>query len=93
MVKSNKTAGVVQTPPPHKERVGTKIRGIEDLGENDFLRNPTGHPFKDPFDYMEGKRIDDGIPSHLWRIHDKLYDLESFDHPGYAAIMHNLLHH
>ena len=68
-------------------KVGTKIRsgeGLERLGGNDFPAHPTNHPFQNTHtcEYMEGKRIDDGLPSHLWRIHDKLYDLEGFDHPG-----------
>ena len=33
---------------------------------------------------MRGKRADDGIPKHLWRIHDDLYDLKGFTHPGGA---------
>jgi len=70
------------------EKVGTKIRGVDDLRGNDFPKDPTNHPFNNPFEYMEGKRIDDqksaGVPPHLWRIHDKLYDLSRFadSHPG-----------
>jgi fatty acid desaturase len=34
-------------------------------------------------DWLEGKRIDDDVGDH-WRVHDKLYNLESFikKHPG-----------
>lgn len=35
-------------------------------------------------EFMRGKREDDGVPAHLWRIHDDLYDLEGFKHPGGA---------
>ena|SRR3990167_1008836 len=32
--------------------------------------------------WLLGKRNDDGIDSNLWRVHDKLYNLEKFNHPG-----------
>jgi len=44
---------------------GTTIRDCPPL-ESDFPARPTGWPFKDPYDYMAGKRLDDGIASHLW---------------------------
>ena len=61
--------------------VGTKVRGLATV-PNDFPLNPTGYPYKSPFDYIDGKRIDDNVPQSLWRIHDKVYDLTSFEHPG-----------
>lgn len=38
---------------------------------------------KDPVQWLTGKAMDDGAEG-LWRVHDKLYDLESFmdTHPG-----------
>lgn len=44
-------------------------------GRDAFLRTNFG--------FLEGRRKDDGAEG-LWRIHDKLYDLESFveNHPG-----------
>ncbi|CAG0895921.1 unnamed protein product, partial [Darwinula stevensoni] len=35
-------------------------------------------------EWLKGKGKDDSVPSHLWRIHDRLYDLEEFAsrHPG-----------
>lgn len=65
-----------------RERFGTRVRGVESLGQEDFLAKPTGHPYRDFYDFIEGKRIDDRIPLHLWRVHDSLYDLSDFDHPG-----------
>jgi hypothetical protein len=70
--------GAVQGP----ELVGTTVRGGAELGENGFLKRPTGHPFMDPYHFMEGKRVDDAVPPHLWRVHDELYDLAEFKHPG-----------
>lgn len=34
--------------------------------------------------WLKFKRIDDNIGPKLWRIHDGLYDLTSFEHPGGA---------
>jgi hypothetical protein len=88
MVKENKIAAGIGGTERKMERVGTKIRGVEDLGDHDFLRQPTGFPYDDPFDFMAGKRADDGVPAHLWRIHDKLYDLHKFNHPGGKRWIH-----
>lgn len=33
---------------------------------------------------MTGKRADDGVPAHCHRVHDKVYDLGRFSHPGGA---------
>ena len=48
---------------------------------------PSGrdHFLKTAYGFLEGRRKDDGAEG-LWRIHDKLYDLESFikNHPGGA---------
>ena len=32
--------------------------------------------------WLNNKVIDDGIGKNLWRIHDDLYDLSEFKHPG-----------
>jgi len=34
--------------------------------------------------WIEGKKNDDGVKENLWRVHDKLYDLNNFidQHPG-----------
>ncbi|RXG58235.1 cytochrome b5-related protein [Armadillidium vulgare] len=39
--------------------------------------------FKSAWNWLEGKREDDGVYPY-WRIHDKLYDLSEFvdSHPG-----------
>ncbi|XP_059052809.1 cytochrome b5-related protein-like [Achroia grisella] len=39
--------------------------------------------FKDPIQWLTGKALDDGAEG-LWRVHDKIYDLDSFilHHPG-----------
>ena len=66
-----------------KKKAGTIIRNEKNL-QNDFLLKPTGWPYKNPFDFMDGKRVDDQVPQHLHRVHDNLYDLNSFDHPGGA---------
>lgn len=63
------------------DTVGTNVRSVDSL-DRDFLKRPTGWPFKDPYDFMAGKRQDDGVPCHLWRIHDRYYDLSDFKHPG-----------
>ena len=34
------------------------------------------------FDWVRNKGIDDGIDKNLWRIHNDLYDLSKFNHPG-----------
>lgn len=67
------------------ELAGTRVRTGE-IPEGDFLKHPTGYPIKDVYEYLDNKRIDDGIPGHLWRVHDKLYDLGDFveKHPGGA---------
>ena len=69
---------------------GTRVRAAAGEGdaqgfqvlERDFPKKPTGWPYHNPFDYMAGKRADDGVPPHLWRIHDSYYDLKDFKHPG-----------
>lgn len=40
---------------------------------------------RDPVQWLMGKAMDDGAEG-LWRVHDKLYDLEEFveNHPGGA---------
>jgi fatty acid desaturase len=68
--------------PPSTKPIGTTVRGDPDLDGNDFPEKPSGWPFKDPFDFIRGKRKDDGIPKHLHRVHDGLYDLSDFRHPG-----------
>ena len=32
--------------------------------------------------WLQHKKQDDKIPSSLWRVHDKLYNLNNFHHPG-----------
>lgn len=54
----------------------SSITGLESpTGRNDF--------FKTGYGFLEGRRKDDGAEG-LWRIKNKLYDLESFvkNHPG-----------
>lgn len=62
---------------------GTNVRSKTKLA-TDFPLKPTGWPFSDPYDFIDGKRVDDQVPPHLHRVHDKLYDLEHFKHPGGA---------
>lgn len=62
-------------------RAGTIVRDEPNLPA-DFPLKPTGWPYRDPYDFIDGKRVDDGVPPHLHRVHDKLYDLKNFDHPG-----------
>ena len=47
------------------------------------LRGPTGRdtPLLSATGWLAGKREDDQTDG-LWRIHDNLYDLTNFDHPG-----------
>lgn len=40
-----------------------------------------GTPFLNADGWLAGKRVDDNTDG-LWRIHDELYDLNKFDHPG-----------
>ena len=69
------------------EPIGTKVRGIAKLAL-DFPKRPSNWPYRDPFDYIAGKRIDDKVPGGFWRIHDKVYDLTGFKHPGGVMWMH-----
>lgn len=40
-------------------------------------------PLPTAYDWLNGKQVDDNIGGlHLWRIHDDLYDLSCFQHPG-----------
>jgi fatty acid desaturase len=63
------------------KRAGTNVRMEPNL-TTDFPLTPTGWPYKDPYDFIDGKRVDDQVPKHLHRVHDKLYDLKTFEHPG-----------
>lgn len=69
--------------PTNQSRAGTRVRSTSSLPA-DFPQKPTGWPYKDPFDFMIGKRVDDKVPMGLHRVHDKLYDLSRFHHPGGA---------
>lgn len=70
------------THDPSK-KAGTNVRMLPNL-TTDFPLTPSGFPYKDPYDFIDGKRIDDQVPAHQHRIHDKLYDLNKFEHPGGA---------
>ena len=65
-------------------RVGTRVRSVPPPSclPGDFPARPTGWPFRDPYDYLPGKVIDDAVPGGLWRVDDKIYDISNFVHPG-----------
>lgn len=76
-VSSDNNVSSQCTPP----RAGTIVRSTPKLLA-DFPAKPTGWPYKDPYDFMNGKRVDDNVPPHCHRVHNRIYDLKSFDHPG-----------
>lgn len=68
-------------PTSSAAKAGTVVRSSPNLS-TDFPATPTGYPYKDAFDFINGKRVDDEVPVGLHRVHDKLYDLREFKHPG-----------
>ena len=65
-----------------RARVGT----IDGVGEADYPKEPARRDEHTVDAWLKGRREDDGIPGHLWRIGDELYDLKDWGalHPGGA---------
>ena len=72
----------VPIAPSVSGRVGT----IDGVGEADYPKEPARRDEHTVDAWLKGRREDDGIPGHLWRIGDELYDLKDWGalHPGGA---------
>lgn len=70
---------VIPSPPP---LLSNPLDPVYLMGFRALPPDDKADPLPSQYDWLKFKHRADGVPAHLWRIHDHLYDLSQFDHPG-----------